>query len=119
MDRNYLKQHRLDNLRMKRRALLILAGFAVLFTALFFNTDPDSTMTISIAVLFYFFTLMLVPDRWLARDPAASANPAASIHSPQPAPRTAPPPAPQRFTPRRWPPRTEPLPAPPPRPRER
>lgn len=119
MDRSYERQLRLDSLRMKRRALLVLAGFAVLFTALFFNTDPDSTMTLSIAVLFYFFTLMLVPDRWLARDPATSTNPAASIRSPQPAPRTAPPPAPQRFTPRRWPPRTEPLPVPPSRPRKR
>ena len=118
MDRQYREQHRIDTLRSRRRSCLIIAGFAGFLTALYFTSDPDDTLTLAIALVFYFVTVLLVPDRWFGSDRLDESDRSPPPDGPLPAVRSQPPPAPTRGNTRHDPPRYGPIP-PPPRPRQR
>ncbi|MDE0166774.1 MAG: hypothetical protein OXH92_21245 [Bryobacterales bacterium] len=120
MDHHYREHLRIDTLRARRRAYVIIAGFAGFLATLYFTSDPDDTLTLAIALVFYFVTVLIVPDRWFGRGALDRHDDSSSASGPQPALRKQPPAAPARL--QAWPAREGPLPPLPPgarRPHER
>ena len=70
MDRHHRNQLRIDRLRVRRRAIVIIAGFVGFLIALYFTNDPDDTLTLTLAIalVLYFVATLLLPDRFFGRD---------------------------------------------------
>ena len=47
---------------------VILAGFVAFLVSLYYISDPNDTLTLAIALVLYFVTVLLVPDHWWARE---------------------------------------------------
>ena len=104
MDHRFEEQLRIDNQRWRRRSFVIVAGFVGFLVSLYFSSDPNDTFTLAIALVLYFVTVLLIPDRWFGRG-----RPALRSQQPPPA----------RERPLYWPPREGALPPLPERPRRR
>ena len=114
MDRRFEEQLRIENKLWRRRTFVILAGFVAFLASLYFTSDPDDTLTLAIGLVFYYITVLLIPDSWFG-----PGRPKLTTDGPRPALRSQPPPPPSRERPLEWPPREGPLPPLPERPRRR
>lgn len=63
MEHHYRERLHIDTLRARRRSYLIIGGFAAFLAALYFSRDPDDTLTLAIALVLYFVTVLILPDR--------------------------------------------------------
>ena len=84
---------------------VMLFGFLAFVVSMYSITDPDDTLTLAIGLVFYFVTVLLLPDHWFGRR-----RPGNVMDGPRPALRSQPPPPPARERPLHWPQRQEPLP---------
>ena len=114
MDQRFEEQLRIENIRWRRRTFVILFGFLAFLVSLYFVSDPADTLTLAIGLVFYFVTVLLIPNSWFARS-----RPELTTNGPRPALRSQPPPPPASSGPLYWPPREGPLPPLPQRPRRR
>lgn len=99
MDQRFEEQLRIDNQRWRRRSFVIVAGFVGFLVSLYFTSDPDDTLTLAIALVFYFVTVLLIPDRWFGRARPELITDAPRTDGPRPALRSQPPPPPARKRP--------------------
>ena len=100
MDRDFEERLRIDSQRVRRRALVLVAGFVGFLASLGFSSDPGDTLALAIALVFCFIAVRLIPDRWFGRGRPDLITPSPRTDGPRPALRSRPPPAPSTTLPR-------------------